>query len=409
MSIQWNLRGLLIGNGWISPREQYESYVKFSKQRGLLKSGTDAAKFVDEQMGICLSLFDQPGAYDKIDIGDCESVLTTIMSETEKNGMCYNMYDIRLQESYPSCGSNWPPDLEYLTPYLRRDDVKKALHINPEKKTGWEECSGSVSKQLRNLNSKPAVQLLPSLIEAGVPILLFSGADDMICNHIGTEDLIANLEWSNARGFGDAPRYNWLFGGEIIGFYQQARNLTYVLFYNSSHMVPFDHPARAVDMLNRFMGVDLTEIASVPSGLVLDGSNSTGTIDLDTAREKKLHEQELEEMRVQSERRLRSAVRDTYLKVITAGAFIFCVTLASIATVVYCRRRHHNKTSPRNDLGSYARVAEDEDAISLMRVPKQSTFNEDNRSSDVDESQLPMLHNVPEITRTSTPRDRVSS
>jgi len=29
------------------------------------------------------------------------------------------MYDVRLRDSWPSCGMNWPPDLADVTPYLR--------------------------------------------------------------------------------------------------------------------------------------------------------------------------------------------------------------------------------------------------------------------------------------------------
>jgi hypothetical protein len=29
------------------------------------------------------------------------------------------MYDVRLRDSYPSCGMSWPPDLTDVTPYLR--------------------------------------------------------------------------------------------------------------------------------------------------------------------------------------------------------------------------------------------------------------------------------------------------
>lgn len=32
---------------------------------------------------------------------------------------CINMYDVRLRDSYPSCGMSWPPDLTDVTPYLR--------------------------------------------------------------------------------------------------------------------------------------------------------------------------------------------------------------------------------------------------------------------------------------------------
>src|SRR5579859_2003981 len=32
---------------------------------------------------------------------------------------CINMYDVRLRDTYPSCGMSWPPDLTDVTPYLR--------------------------------------------------------------------------------------------------------------------------------------------------------------------------------------------------------------------------------------------------------------------------------------------------
>jgi len=32
--------------------------------------------------------------------------------------MCMNIYDIRLSDTYPACGMNWPPDLAEVTPYL---------------------------------------------------------------------------------------------------------------------------------------------------------------------------------------------------------------------------------------------------------------------------------------------------
>lgn len=32
---------------------------------------------------------------------------------------CINMYDVRLRDTYPSCGMAWPPDLALVTPYLR--------------------------------------------------------------------------------------------------------------------------------------------------------------------------------------------------------------------------------------------------------------------------------------------------
>lgn len=263
------------------------AYLKFAYEKGLVVKGSDMAKRIESQVAVCTKLLDEAGGHDHVDIPQCEQILQDILSETQKPGksggpsQCYNMYDVRLMDSYPSCGMNWPPDLKDVTPYLRRKDVLEALHIDAGKRTGWTECNGAVGGAFRAANSKPAIQLLPNLI-AEVPTVLFSGAEDLICNHIGTEELISNMEWNGGKGFeltaGTwAPRREWIFEKEVAGFWQEARNLTYVLFYNSSHMVPFDYARRTRDMLDRFMGVDISSIGGNPTDSRIDGEKGLET------------------------------------------------------------------------------------------------------------------------------------
>ncbi|PON27520.1 hypothetical protein TGAM01_v203287 [Trichoderma gamsii] len=278
----WSLKGLLIGNGWMSPRDQYDSYLPFLYEKGLLTKDSDVTKKLQSSLRICQNkMGSDPG---HVDYPDCEGILSSILSMT-KNGngpdACWNMYDVRLRDTYPACGMNWPPDLTNITPYLRRSDVIQALHINSAKSAGWQECNGAVGSNFKAKTSVPSVDLLPDLLKE-VPILLFSGAEDLICNHVGTEYMINNLEWNGGKGFelapGNwAPRRNWTFEGEVAGFWQEARNLTYVLFYNSSHMVPFDYPRRTRDMLDRFMGVDISSIGGVPTDSRIDGEKGVET------------------------------------------------------------------------------------------------------------------------------------
>ena len=275
----WNLKGLLIGNGWISPTDQYQSYLPFAYDEGLLQGGTPEADQVEKQHNDCVKELAKDSSKDKVDIYACEAVLQKVLEVTKKNGKCTNMYDIRLKDDYPSCGMAWPPDLTAVTPYLRRQDVIDAIHINPDKRTGWTECTGAVSHAFRASHSKPAINFLPDILESGIPILLFSGAQDYICNHLGTEDMITNMKWSDGTGMELspgvlAPKQDWEFEGESAGIYQEARNLTYVLFYNSSHMVPFDLPRRSRDMLDRFMGVDIASIGGKPADSRIGGEKA---------------------------------------------------------------------------------------------------------------------------------------
>ena len=262
------------------------AYLEFAYEKGLVQRGSEAANRIESQKAICTKALNQAGGKDHVDIQECEAILQDILRETQSKGsdgqeMCYNMYDVRLMDTYPSCGMNWPPDLKDVTPYLRRRDVTDALHIDKGKRTGWTECNGAVGNAFRAKNSKPSIQLLPALI-AEVPTVLFSGGEDLICNHIGTEELISNMAWNGGKGFEIsagtwAPRRDWVFEGESAGFWQEARNLTYVHFYNSSHMVPFDYARRTRDMLDRFMQVDIASIGGVPTDSRIDGEKGLET------------------------------------------------------------------------------------------------------------------------------------
>ncbi|KAH6840711.1 pheromone-processing carboxypeptidase KEX1 [Chaetomium sp. MPI-CAGE-AT-0009] len=281
---KWNLKGLLIGNGWISPPEQYEAYLQFAFEKGLVQKGSDIANKLEVQLRICQK--ELAVGESAVDQAECEKVLQDILKLTATRGKdnkleCYNMYDVRLKDVYPSCGMNWPADLNNVTPYLRRSDVREALHVNANKVTGWTECDGQVGHNFNPVKAKPSIDLLPDILSE-IPIMLFSGAEDLICNHMGTEALISRMAWNGGRGFelspGNwAPRRDWTFEGEDAGFWQEARNLTYVVFYNASHMVPFDYPRRTRDMLDRFMGVDISSIGGEPTDSRLDGEKGPET------------------------------------------------------------------------------------------------------------------------------------
>lgn len=324
----WNLKGLLIGNGWIAPAEQYLAYLPFAYNKSIIQGGTEQADRVEKQQTKCMAELAKPEGVEKVDIYACEAVLQEILKETRKDGKCINMYDVRLTDSFPSCGMNWPPDLVDVTPYLRREDVVQALHVNADKRTGWTECTGAVSQAFRAAHSTPAVQLLPDILEGGVPILLFSGAEDMICNHFGTENFLSNLEWSGGTGMELtpgvlAPKRNWEFEGQEAGIYQTARNLTYVLFYDSSHMVPFDLPRRSRDMLDRFMAVDIASVGGTPADSRIDGEKAGPEISVgghpNSTAAQEAKEEEIEEATYNAYYRSGEAA----LVVVLIGAAIF--------------------------------------------------------------------------------------
>ncbi|KAF9115738.1 Cell death protease [Mortierella sp. AM989] len=252
--ISYNLKGLAIGNGWIDPLTQYTSYIPYLDHHGL--STPDLQDKLIAQQDRCL---DAIRLQNSITQNACEILVKIILDESTKgpeNTQCLNQYDVRLKDAYPECGLLWPYELPQMKTYLSRKDVREALHatgISGE----WSECNSAVGQALRFDNAQPSFTLLPGVLEK-VNVMLYSGDQDLICNHIGTEYLISNMTWQGAQGFQEAPKIPWTVDEKPAGIWRQERNLTYVLLYNASHMVPYDTPLAAMDMINRFMGLDPT-------------------------------------------------------------------------------------------------------------------------------------------------------
>lgn len=103
---------------------------------------------------------------------------------------------------------------------------------------------------------KSFYKLLPRILKE-IPVLLYSGEYDLICNYIGTEYLIGNMTWNGGSGFTKkrTKKEIWKIDNKLAGYYTQERNLTYVLIKDGSHMVPYDRPIECLDMINRFMQV----------------------------------------------------------------------------------------------------------------------------------------------------------
>ncbi|TIB12642.1 hypothetical protein E3P89_00809 [Wallemia ichthyophaga] len=293
-NVPLELKGLIIGNGWIDPINQYPAYAEFAHNEGIIQPGTKADKqFMDVveqcQNAIAGSLEreSQTGVL-PIYIPQCESVMDQITASHRKveNGhpTCMNIYDYRLRDSDPSCGMNWPNELHDVTAYLRQENVAKAFHARA-KPESWTECDIKVSTQLTAYHSTASVRLLPEILKH-TSILLFAGDKDIICNYQGIKNLIDNLEWNEGKGFSDESETElWSLHGDPVGEWQSERNLTYVRVYNGSHMVPIDAPEAMLDLVTRYMQVDITAVQSddlYDFDSVVGESNQVGESDSDS-------------------------------------------------------------------------------------------------------------------------------
>ncbi|RLV85154.1 Pheromone-processing carboxypeptidase KEX1 [Meyerozyma sp. JA9] len=258
----YDLRGLLIGNGWISPNEQSLSYVQYALQAGFVSPSMPGWSRLLASQEQCQNVVNSVNTKDgsvsdyRVVSDVCDRVLNTLLEvardrDAPSDQQCVNMYDYTLRDEFPSCGMNWPPDLVNVKPFLNNPGVQSQLNLVYKKP--WLECSGRVGRNFIAKRSKPAVHLLPSLLEE-VPILLFNGNRDIICNYIGTEAFIKELEWNGQRGWDNENVFDWHFDGNLAGYVRNSRNLTFVNVFNSSHMVPFDVPYTSRSLMDLMTG-----------------------------------------------------------------------------------------------------------------------------------------------------------
>lgn len=101
---------------------------------------------------------------------------------------------------------------------------------------------------------------LAELLDAGrYRVLLYSGQLDAIVPYRGTVNVARALRWTGAEQFRNATRYIWrpdcssqCSASEVAGYATEHGPLTVLLVRNAGHMVPYDQPAWALDMIDRF-------------------------------------------------------------------------------------------------------------------------------------------------------------
>jgi carboxypeptidase C (cathepsin A) len=93
----------------------------------------------------------------------------------------------------------------HIVPYAthsleQRPNVVAALHAQA-KSEAWVECGARVQRELQGTKDPSSVTMLPRLLER-IPVMLFAGDQDFICNYIGQENLIQALTWNGGTGLG---------------------------------------------------------------------------------------------------------------------------------------------------------------------------------------------------------------
>jgi len=153
-----------------------------------------------------------------------------------------NVYNVRdYNANYPMGGlPNW----------LNSAAVKTMINV-PQKLT-WVSCTNDIYNWMIPDIMQTQSPTLTYVID-NIKTMIYNGQDDLIVNTPSTEAMINGLSWIYVNNFQQAPKNVWHVNGAVAGYAQNYNLLTFVWVLQSGHMVPYDQPVNARNMVYRFI------------------------------------------------------------------------------------------------------------------------------------------------------------
>ena len=254
----FNLTSVLIGNGLTDPLTQYPEYevMACNGEESGYKPVLDEAECEGMLANLprCLSFIES--CYESQSVFSC--VPASIYCNNgqigpyQKTGR--NVYDVRkMCEGSSLCYKG----LEYIDKYLNQDVVKEKLGAEVDT---YESCNFDVNRNFLFAGDwmKPYHKNVIDLLEKELPVLIYAGDKDFICNWLGNKAWTNALEWSGKEDFSNAKTEKMFSddGKTQIGQVKNFEYFTFARMFDGGHMVPYDQPEASLAMLNRWLAGD---------------------------------------------------------------------------------------------------------------------------------------------------------
>jgi carboxypeptidase C (cathepsin A) len=257
-----DLEGIALGNGWMDANTQGPAVIDYAWWHGMIDSHTRA--LLHEEWKYCASgsneLANPP--LHPFTIPDECGIMEAVLTAAGKGLLtdrAPNTYDVTTFDTYPVLNSN-NPDGAFMR-FYNSPAVQKALNAPP---TDWRGCIPGSGRRLSSRRlflldedrpTSTAPYLATLMDEGSIRVLVYNGDRDLSTNSAGTEVILDQMsEWSGHKAWKTATRGLWLFHHtEMAGWARQHQHLTFLVVYNSGHLVPYNLPAQGLELVQRFV------------------------------------------------------------------------------------------------------------------------------------------------------------
>ncbi|KAL1914752.1 uncharacterized protein VTP21DRAFT_8010 [Calcarisporiella thermophila] len=238
-----------IGNGWTDPLTQYGHYGTYACDNPDIKPLFDkktCKKIKRDYETKCKP--EGQKCYDDISnakqCGFADELCNNVTYNPFGN-LHLNPYDIRVNDT---------TDLnsDYVN-FLRRPEVKGELGV-PDNIT-FQDCSDSVYEAFTKTGDSmvPFHNDVKYLLEKNIPVLLYVGDQDFICNWMGNLAWSDALEWSGQAEYTAAKLTEWSLDGKPAGKQKAFKNFVFTTIYQAGHEVPAYQPEVSLHMFRSWL------------------------------------------------------------------------------------------------------------------------------------------------------------
>ncbi|KAF8544700.1 Alpha/Beta hydrolase protein [Trichophaea hybrida] len=243
-----NLKSVAIGNGLTDGLTQYEYYRPMACGEGGYPAVLDESECnaMDQALPRCTNLIQN--CYNSESVWSCVPASiycnNAMIGPYQRSGV--NVYDIRgpCKDSNNLCYS----ELGWISEYLNRPEVIEALGAEV---SSYESCNFDINRNflLHGDWMLPFHKLVTDLL-AKIPVLIYAGDADFICNWLGNHGWTEKLEWSGKKAYNNVPLAPYRVNDKKVGQFKTSGNLTFLTVHHAGHMMPYDKPEAALAMLN---------------------------------------------------------------------------------------------------------------------------------------------------------------
>lgn len=237
-----NLQGLSIGDGWCDPRNMFD-YADYLYQVGLVdEEQRDHFYFEQARAAIAVDTKDFKKAFEIFD--------ELMDGDLTPGGHSYFRNVTGMTDYFNILYQKMPEDTDWYNTYLGEKEVRKAIHVGHKPYN-----DGSiVEKHLINDVMDTVKPWIEELLDADYRILFYSGQLDVIVAAPLTENFLRKMHWKRSTEYNHSKRHIWKLNEKYVaGYVRHVDNIVYVVIRNAGHMVPYDQPETAYEMITRFV------------------------------------------------------------------------------------------------------------------------------------------------------------